>query len=267
MSPPRLTLVVNTFNQPEYLRRVLHGISRQTTPPFEVIVADDGSEKETAAVFLEWAAAATIRNAHVWQEHAGFRRSQILNKAIARASGDYVVFLDGDSLPHPSFVNDHLRLAATGHFVQGHRALIEKKGAEFFGKNEFSRDRRSALFSGQLRGLKHAYRWPLPLRRKRTDLKGIRGCNLAIWREDLLRVNGYNEAFVGWGREDSELALRLINSEVVRLDVRGWALCYHLWHPPASRQNLGSNDELLAEAVRQKVTRCDQGLDQQLTQR
>ena len=67
-----------------------------------------------------------------------------------------------------------------------------------------------------------------------VDLRGIRGSNLAIWRADLIRVNGYNEDFVGWGREDSELAVRLTNSGVRRLDVRGWAVCYHLWHPSAS---------------------------------
>jgi hypothetical protein len=93
-------------------------------------------------------------------------------------------------------------------------------------------------------------------------LRGIRGCNLAIWRADLQRVNGYNEAFTGWGREDSELAVRLLNSGVRRLDVRGWALCYHLWHPPASRTQLTDNDRLLAEAVQAGASRCERGLNQ-----
>lgn len=79
-----------------------------------------------------------------------------------------------------------------------------------------------------------------------------------------MAVNGYNEAFVGWGREDSELAVRLANVRVQRLDARGWALCYHLWHPPASRAGLGTNDELLAEAQRSGVTRCEKGLDAHL---
>ena len=112
--------------------------------------------------------------------------------------------------------------------------------------------------------MKHAYRWPDPLRKARHDLRGIRGCNLGIWRDDLVRTNGYNEAFVGWGREDSELAVRLMNSGVRRLDVRGRALCYHLWHPPASRAGLPANDELLEQARRENATRCPQGLDQYL---
>ena len=265
MTPaPALALVVNTFNQPEYLARLLNALGRQTQPPHEVVLADDGSDETTRAAFEGWAARQSFPCARVWQGHAGFRRARILNLSIARAVSPYLVFLDGDTVPHPFFVADHLRLARQGVFVQGHRALIEQAGASFFGLGEFVADRRRALFSRQLRGLKHAYRWPWPACRYRTDLRGIRGCNLAIWRDDLLKVNGYNEAFTGWGREDSELAVRLMNTGVRRLDVRGWAICYHLWHPPVSRANLPANDQLLEAAQAQKAAWCDSGLSAHL---
>jgi hypothetical protein len=167
-------------------------------------------------------------------------------------------------VPHPQFIADHRALAQRGWFVQGHRALIEQQAAEYFGLGEFATDRRRAFLRGQIAGTKNAFRWPWALRKARTDLRGVRGCNLGIWRDDLLRVNGYNEAFVGWGREDSELALRLMNAGVRRLDVRGRALCYHLWHPPASRAGLPANDELLAQAQQLGAKRCERGLDQHL---
>lgn len=258
---PRLGLVVNTYNQPDYLGRVLAAVARQSAPPAEVLLADDGSAPDTREVFAAWAAAQPFRAEHVWQPHGGFRRARVLNEAIARATADYLVFLDGDTVPHPEFLADHGRVARRGGFVQGHRALVGEQAAKWFGRGAFAGDRRRALWRGQLSGLKHAFRWPRPLVRVRHDLRGIRGCNLAIWRDDLRRVNGYNEAFVGWGREDSELAVRLMNSGARRLDVRGWALCFHLWHPPASRGNLPANDELLAQAQREKATRCALGLD------
>jgi glycosyltransferase involved in cell wall biosynthesis len=233
--------------------------------PDEVLVADDGSAKETKTVFDRWRSAQKFRCEHVWQEHRGFRRAHILNQAIALARGDYLIFLDGDTIPHPRFIADHRLLAGESQFVQGHRALIERRAAAWFGLREFGRDRLNALCRFQLRGLKHAGRWPWPLQRIRRDLHGVRGCNLAIWRSDLVRVNGYNEAFVGWGQEDSELAVRLMNTGVLRRDVRGWALCYHLWHPPASRTNLTTNDGLLEKTVQGKITRCEQGLDRHLT--
>lgn len=264
-STVNVALIVNTYNQPEYLARVLESVARQTRLPSEVIVADDGSTDETRQVFARHGNSHPFRASHIWQAKQGFRRSRILNRSIAAASANYLVFLDGDSIPHPRFVEDHVRLAANGAFVQGHRALIEQRAATYFGLGNFGKDRWRALVQGQLRGWKHAYRWPKPLCRNRTDLRGVRGCNLAIWRDDLVRVNGYNEAFVGWGREDSELSLRLMNSGVRRIDVRGWAICYHLWHPPVARDGLATNDRLLSDAIAASAKTCDLGLSQYLT--
>ncbi|MCC6231210.1 MAG: glycosyltransferase family 2 protein [Verrucomicrobiales bacterium] len=259
----RLTLVINTFNQPEYLARVLAAVSRQTRVPDEVVLADDGSGEETRQVFEGWRAQGPLPGVHVWQEQKGFRRSRILNLAIAASTGEHLVFLDGDTVPHPRFTEDHLAVAARGgsFFVQGHRALVEREAAAWFGLGEFGRDRRRALVAGQISGWKNAFRWPAGWVRERSDLHGIRGCNLAIRRADLVRVNGYNEAFEGWGREDSELAVRLMNAGVRRLDMRGRAPCFHLWHPPASRSNLGNNDQILAQAMEQQATWCASGLE------
>jgi glycosyltransferase involved in cell wall biosynthesis len=259
-----LGLIINTHEQPDYLARVLSAVARQISPPEEVLLADDGSGDTTRRVFAEWSAACPVRAEHIWQPQEGFRRARILNQAIARARSEYLVFLDGDTVPHPQFIADHRRLAREGAFIQGHRALVKERAAAWFGLQGFAQDRHRALWQGQLEGLKHAFRWPFPLLRTLPGLRGIRGCNLGIWRADLIQVNGYNEDFVGWGREDSELAVRLMNQGVRRLDVRGRALCYHLWHPPASRAALPANDNLLAEAIEQRATRCANGLQQHL---
>lgn len=262
----KLGLIINTHNQPDYLARVLRAVAGQASAPDELLLADDGSEAATREVFDEWRLRRLSRCEHLWQKNEGFRRSRILNQSIAKAQADYLVFLDGDTVPHPRFIADHRALAQRGWFVQGHRALIEQKAAQYFGSGEFAADRRRAFWQWQISGVKNAFRWPWPLRKARTDLRGIRGCNLGIWREDLIRTNGYNEAFVGWGREDSELAVRLMNSGVRRLDVRGRALCYHLWHPPASRAGLPGNDELLEKSKRERALRCTEGLEQHLCQ-
>ena len=257
----KVSLVINTFNQPDYLARVLAAVARQSAPPDEVLLADDGSAEPTRELFTRWSAQQQFRAAHLWQPHEDFRRAPILNQAIAAAAGDYLIFLDGDTVPHPQFVADQRAAARPGFFVQGHRALVEQKAAAWFGKNDFSADRRRAVFQNQISGLKNAFRWPFAVCKVKNHLRGIRGCNLAIWRDDLTRVNGYNEAFTGWGREDSELAARLMNAGCQRLDLRGRALCFHLWHPPASRANLAANDSLLDQTVRAKIARCEHGLN------
>lgn len=265
MSPPRVSLIVNTYNQPDYLGRVLAAVSGQRAEPHEVLLADDGSAEKTRTLFMRWAHIQSFRCEHVWQEHQGFRRARILNEAIARATGDFIVFLDGDTVPHPRFIADHQQLAQPRAFTQGHRALIGILGSKKFGNGPFESDRWVALRQFQVSGLQHAFRWPRPSCKFHEDLRGVRGCNLGIWRADLEAVNGYNEAFEGWGREDSELAVRLNNNGIRRLDVRGWALCYHLWHLPAPRANLASNDRLLDEAIASARKRCERGLDQHAT--
>ncbi|HYG24895.1 MAG TPA: glycosyltransferase [Verrucomicrobiae bacterium] len=262
---PSLSVVVNTYNQPEYLRRVLRALDRQFAAGDELLLADDGSGAETRDVFEGWKQPGPMRAVHVWQEHGGFRRSRILNSAIVQAKNDYLIFLDGDSVPHPKFLRDHRSLARRGFYVQAHRAFVSEKASRYFGLGNFPADRMRAWISGQLQGWKHVFRWPFPFSKRRADLRGVRGCNLAIWREDLIRVNGYNEEFVGWGREDSELALRLMNSGVHWLDVRGRAVCYHLWHPPADRSGLDQNIRMLDEAIASQRTRCRMGLDQHMT--
>jgi len=258
---PRLAVIINTYDQPHYLNRVLASLSNQTSSPDEVLLADDGSGDDTRQIFVTWAKSLAMKSQHVWQPHEGFRRARILNQAIAQAGSEYLVFLDGDTVPHPEFILDHRRLARASAFVQGHRALVKEWGSRFFGMNDFGQDRRRVIYRAQLEGWKHAFRWPRPLVRTRKDLRGIRGCNLGIWKEHLVKVNGYNEAFVGWGREDSELAVRLMNSGIERLDVRGWALCFHLWHKPVDRTKLERNTELLSEAQLGGVTWCKLGLD------
>jgi glycosyltransferase involved in cell wall biosynthesis len=260
----KISLVINTFEQPDYLARVLAAVARQSLPPDEVLLADDGSGPPTRELFSGWSAQQKFRAAHVWQAHEDFRRARILNETIAVAWGDYLVFLDGDTVPHPRFIADHGAAARPGCFVQGHRALIEQSAAAWFGRNSFPADRRRAILQNQISGLKNSFRWPFAIRKIKPHLRGIRGCNLAIWRDDLVCVNGYNEDFAGWGREDSELAARLFNIGRQRLDLRGRAVCFHLWHPPASRANLAVNDNLLEKTVRDKIARCEHGLDRHL---
>ena len=264
---PTVALIVNTFNQADYLSRVLQAVAHQQEPPDEVILADDGSAEETRLIFRQWAVNQPFAAQHVWHEKEGFRRSRILNAAIAESRSDYLVFLDGDTIPHPWFVGDHRAQARRGFYIQGHRVLVTERASAAFGKGNFSSDRSRAFFAGQLLGLKHIFRWPVPFRRIVPNLDGVRGCNLSAWRSDLAGINGYNEDYIGWGCEDLDLALRLMNSGIRRLDVRGRALCYHLWHPLLDRSHLAANQQILDHTAVEKRKSCERGLNLHLNNR
>jgi glycosyltransferase involved in cell wall biosynthesis len=261
----RTTLVVTTYNRPDALALVLESAARQVQPPDELVVADDGSREETRALVRAVAAGAAIPVVHCWHEDRGFRLAEIRNRAIARARSAYVVMVDGDLALHPRFVADHLRAARPGWMVQGGRVLLSPEAtrrALESGEVAFG-----AFGPGILGNRKNAVRAPALWRLASWasgDVYRVRGANLAFWRRDALRVNGFDERFVGWGREDSEFVARMQHAGVRRRNLKLAAVALHLWHPEAARAALPRNQRLLDETLAHRARRCELGISQHL---
>jgi glycosyltransferase involved in cell wall biosynthesis len=253
-----IAAIVSTYNSPAYLRRVLEGFRLQTRYPDELIVADDGSTEETANLVTEFARKAPFKVIHVWHEDRGFRLAEIRNRAIAAASADYLVFTDGDCIPHPRFIEDHFRTMTKGCFVTGKRMLVGKSLSPDFSWQGNSRAARHCI-KGELSGCHHLFRLPW-LIISRHGVKGLRGCNMAMFRSDLMAINGFNEQITGWGREDSELVARLFAFGVKRRETPFSAIVFHLWHPENSRNSLAENDRLLNETLASGQYRCPYGI-------
>lgn len=258
MSKSTVAVIISTYNAPGYLRRVLQGYAQQRCLPDELLVADDGSTPDTAAVVAEIAAAAPFPVRHVWHEDRGFRLAEIRNRAIAAAVSDYLIFSDGDCVPHPRFVDDHRRMMRPGWFVTGKRMLVGRELSPEFNWTGTIAAARQCLKS-HLSGGHHLLRLPW-LAHERKGVMGLRGCNMAMYRADALAVNGYNEQITGWGREDSELVARLFAYGLRRREAPFAAIVFHLWHPENSRNNLAENDRLLQEAIRSGNYRCSCGV-------
>jgi len=257
----RISLIITTYNWKEALERSLHSVLAQTLLPLEVLVADDGSGPDTGDLVRAVAQTAPIPVIHSWQEDRGFRSARSRNLAIARAQGDYLILIDGDILLEPHFIADHRPFARPRYFVQGTRALLgPERSAQVLAGGPLG----FGLFTPGVENRKNCLRsvwlarlFSLPSRR----LAGIKTCNFAFWRQDAWRVNGFNEDFVGWGREDSEFAARLINSGLRRRDLKFHGLGYHLHHPIQTRDRLAINDALLQATITEKRSRCERGLD------
>lgn len=257
-SSPSIAAIISTYNAPGYLRRVLAGYRAQSRCPDELIVADDGSTAETAHVVQGFAKEAPFAVRHVWHADLGFRLAEIRNRAIAAASADYLLFSDGDCIPHPRFVEDHGRMMRKGSFVTGKRMLVGQELSEYFSWQGEAAALAHCL-KGELSGGHHLMRLPW-LVLLRQGVKGLRGCNMAAFRADLLAVNGFNERVTGWGREDSELVARLYAYGLTRREASFAALVFHLWHPENSRSSLAENDRLLEESLASGQYRCRHGI-------
>jgi glycosyltransferase involved in cell wall biosynthesis len=259
-----VSLIITTYNWKEALELSLLSALEQNQPADEIIIADDGSREDTRDLVCRIAEDYRVPLCHLWQRDKGFRAARIRNKAITKAKGEYLIFIDGDILLHKAFIKDHQEAARPLFFSQGSRVLLTpNKSAQVLREKQrnFSffepglKNRKNAIHSGLLSKL---------VRRKSLHLTGIRTCNFAFWRADGIAVNGFNEDFEGWGREDSEFAARLMSSGVQRQTLRFSALTFHLFHPANPRDFLERNDRLLENTVRTQSTWCINGLDKHL---
>jgi glycosyltransferase involved in cell wall biosynthesis len=263
-----ISVIVTTYNRDDALAAVLRSLASQNDQNFEILVADDGSAPATAALIERHQAMVGIPLTHVWQEHHGFRAGEIRNRAVCASHGDYVVFLDGDCLTRPDFIATHRRLAEPGWFVTGNRALLTETltdavlsrslEPEHWGTADWLQQR----FSGGLNRLAPVLRLPLgPLRKMRPKAwEGARSCNLAVWRADLDRVDGFDAIFSGWGKEDSDLLVRLLHAGVRRKDGAYATGVLHLWHAAADRSQLTENEQRLARVIESGRVRAEQGI-------
>ena len=260
----KVSVILTTYNKEDELGRVLEGLALQSTLAHEVIVGDDGSGPATKELVSGFQRDFPCRLLHVWQEDKGFRAAKSRNSALRESSGDYIVMLDGDCLVPRHFVEDHARLAEKGYFVQGKRVLVAKDAAPLADSRMVNSPLAllMAALTGKISNSHHILRLPLFFAFRNKKLRGIKTCNFGVYREDAVSVNGFNEEFVGWGREDSEFAARLFNYGLMRKEHSFMAICFHLWHEEARREGLRANEEILQRAISSGSVRCQSGIDQ-----
>ena len=256
----KISLIISTYNKPEYLFHCLKSITELKEFPDEIIVADDGSGKETAELIGKFRIQLSVLLIHVRQEDQGFRLSRSRNNAIIKSSGDYLIFIDDDIILHPAFISDHRRFAKSNCFYCGSRVILDvEKTAKTMKNGSY----KFPIWATGLKSRGNAIRIPF-LHKIITGpgytYKRLRGCHMAFWKEDLLRINGFDERYTSSRREASDIAMRMMHSGVKRINLKWAAICYHLYHP--IKQTSSNNDKILFEVIRNKTIRSQIGFDQ-----
>lgn len=270
--PEKASVIFTTYNSPRALELVLWGFAAQTRRGFEVVVADDGSGAETREVVDRVRREAGMEIVHVWHEDRGFRKTEILNRAILASTGDYLVFTDGDCIPRRDFVDVHLRLAERGRFLSGGYLKLPAEVSEAITPDDVREGRFAEVGWLKAKGWRPG-RHALRLLRspalaevmdRMTPTKPTwNGHNASGWRDDLFRVNGYDME-MEYGGLDRAVGECLENAGVRGKQVRFRAPVLHLHHerPYVDRDKVRRNRELRASIRREGWTRARRGLEE-----
>ena len=261
----RTSLIVTTYNRPDALHIVLQSIVHQSQLPDEIVIADDGSDDETRKVIANVQNTCKTPLVHAWQEDLGFRAARVRNLAASKARGNYLIFIDGDMILHPRFIASHVKSARSGHMLHGKRAMLTQRMTNRILRNK---QYRISPFATGITLRRYAFHIdPLVniISYFSEDWYDTQLANLSLWKEDLIAVNGFNEDFTGWGREDSELALRLTRNRLRKLELRFCAVAFHLAHGKDNKNknpaSLERNQKLLEHSIESGIIRCENGID------
>ena len=178
---------------------------------------------------------------------------------LGKASGNYIIIIDGDLVLNRHFVEDHIKNMKKGCFIQGSRVITSAVAAK-----KIMEGKRINIFSKGVKNNINMIRSKILSKiftKVDRNLRGIRSCNMSFFKEDLIKVNGFEEEIEGWGREDSELAVRLFNIGCKKKKLKFEALTCHLYHNENDRSRLKKNDEYLVEAIKSRKTMAKKGLD------
>jgi len=264
--PASIAVVISTYNAPDFLCLTLEGYRQQTDLNFSVYIADDGSSDETRALITHMQTDFPVPLQHVWQADDGFRKARIHNQVIQRISEPYTLLTDGDCIPLPGLIAAHRRFARDDCFISGSRVLLSERRTTALCRESCFITGHPFIWWLNQRARGHINRLlplllPSTLSSPGEQLDGIRGCHLSCPTAALLRINGFDESFEGWGREDSDLTARLLHAGFRRCNLRGTPVL-HLWHDEFSRHRLDENDTMLQACLNERRIEAVCGLRQ-----
>ncbi|UKM66361.1 glycosyltransferase family 2 protein [Flavobacteriaceae bacterium GSB9] len=271
MGTLKASVIISTYNQPEWLKKVLWGYAVQTEKNFEIIIADDGSSESTKELIDSVKSSTNMHIVHVWHEDNGFQKTKILNKAIQKTTADYLIFTDGDCIPRRDFVNTHLRMKKENCFLSGGYFKLPDYISNVISKDDVENQRCFNLDWLLERGLKKTFKT------NKLTAKGLRawflntftptkatfdGMNVSGWKSDILEVNGFDER-MQYGGEDRELGERLVNYGTKFIQIRYSAICLHLFHhrPYKNTEALRVNNRIRKETKAKKSTFTSYGIE------
>lgn len=261
--PKTCSLIITTYNQKERLALVLDSVKNLNPLPDEVLIADDGSKEDTAALIQKYQKDFPCNLKHIWQEDDGFRAAASRNKAIKESKSEYIILVDGDMILDTNFIKDHLNFSSKKTILQGSRIILnEKESEKILNKMNFNLafDKKSLKNRRNIFLARLIYKFSTINKKffkKSFLVKGSKTCNMSFYKSDFEAINGFNENFIGWGREDSEFVARFLFDNGIFKRLKFNALAYHIYHEENSKNMLEINHQIYLNTIKNKNINWD----------
>jgi len=260
MNTPEISVIIAFYDKIDFLKLVIAGFEIQTFKSFEILIADDGSSQEVCNVLSELIKNSVLDIIHIRHEKRGWRKNRILNKAIIASRGNYLIFTDGDCIPHSRFVEEHNMNRGEGIVLSGRRAFLSERISGRLNKTNIAKKylqgryliplflHKAFMNDGKFFEDAIYFRNKLIRRLINRKEKGLLGSNFSLYKEDILKVNGFDEQYeepsVG---EDTDLCYRLKLAGINVKTLKHIAIQYHLYHKQLSRDNI--NRKILNDTI------------------
>jgi len=266
-----ISVIISTYNSVEWLKKVIWGYNTQTYRNFEMVIADDGSRQDTFDLIEELKKEVFYPIIHVWHEDNGFQKSQILNKAIIACTTDYIMMSDGDCIPRPDFVEQHIKFREEGYFLSGGYHKLPLELSQNITKEDIYSGKCFDVSWLKKNGMKSSFK------NNKVSSTGLKssilnfltpttpswnGHNASGWKKDILAINGFDER-MQYGGQDRELGERLVNYGIKPKQIRYSTVCLHLDHPRgyATPESINKNKNIRKETKIQKKNWTDFGIE------
>lgn len=256
------TLIISFYNRFDFLEKILISLKCQSYSNFEVVVAEDNNAQQTIDFINNISKQLPFNVFHVSQPDNGFRKNKILNKAVVKSNGDYLIFIDGDCLPHSDFISQHMKYAKQNQFLWGRRVMLKKKYSNRLLSNSLLQPNLFSIIFNQSSKIEEGVS-SLLLNNMRKSIRNFKGCNWSIAKNDLLKINGFDEDYIlATTGEDDDIEWRLKGVGMNKKSVRNLAILYHLYHTPNyNKEASKTNKAILKEKMRQNNYYCLNGID------
>ena len=270
----KVSVIISVYNKLDFLKLVIAGFERQSFTDFELVVADDGSGEEFTSGLKEIIDSVDLAIQHIWHPDNGWQKNIILNKAIRSSKGEYLIFIDGDCIPHKDFVKDHYELSKKGELLAGRRVRLSEKISNqltdkrvkdgWIERNIGSKILLDSWFGKTIQVEKGIRLRGIVSNKVSREINGreILGCNFSIHKEELVEINGFDERYSGPGiGEDIDIDLRYTNSGGKIMLLRNCAAQYHIYHLELPRSAKKENLELFNEHKTENAIKTKYGLN------